>query len=199
MRCVLIASGEYHFDYVPKDEFIIAVDGGYDYLVKQNIKPHLVVGDLDSVTSEIKDTEIIKYKKEKDETDLYLAIKEAIKRGFKNMIVFGALGKRLEHTLANIQLLKYFEDYSIVYINQNMACFIVRENEIYEIDKKKGLISIFSLTSDANISISGLKYELNNQTINSSFPLGIDNEAIGKNASITVSSGIILVITRFNN
>ena len=110
-KVVLIASGEYHNEYqYNPDDYIIAVDGGYDHLMKQGITPDLLIGDLDSIKSQIKPSQqLIKLPKEKDDTDSLYALKEAIKRGFNSFSLFGFLGNKFNHSLANIQCLMFLK------------------------------------------------------------------------------------------
>lgn len=197
MKCILIGNGEYHNDLIMKnkDDLLIVVDGGYNHLKNKNITIDLIVGDLDSINDLPNNIETIKYPEIKDYTDMDLAIREGIKRGYSEFIIYGALGKRLEHSITNIYLLQKYKDYNIKLIDQNLECFVL-ENKTYNF-KNKGLISIFSLTDKSIVSIKGLKYNLENKELTNSFPLGIDNQALGLNASIKVTEGVVLVMTRF--
>ena len=197
MKCILIGNGEYHNDLIMKnkDDLLIVVDGGYNHLKNKNITIDLIVGDLDSINDLPNDIETIKYPEIKDYTDMDLAIREGIKRGYSEFIIYGALGKRLEHSITNIYLLQKYKDYNIKLIDQNLECFVL-ENKTYNF-KNKGLISIFSLTDKSIVSIKGLKYNLENKELTNSFPLGIDNQALGLDASIKVTEGVVLVMTRF--
>lgn len=197
MKCILIGNGEYHNDLIMKnkDDLLIVVDGGYNHLKNKNITIDLIVGDLDSINDLPNNIETIKYPEIKDYTDMDLAIREGIKRGYSEFIIYGALGKRLEHSITNIYLLQKYKDYNIKLIDQNLECFVL-ENKTYNF-KNKGLISIFSLTDKSIVSIKGLKYNLENKELTNSFPLGIDNQALGLDASIKVTEGVVLVMTRF--
>ena len=92
------------------DDFIIAVDGGMRYLDALGLKPDLLMGDLDSIDSNLlktleeKQTEILRFKAQKDFTDLELALREAIARGFKEILIAFGLGGRLDHLLGNLGL-----------------------------------------------------------------------------------------------
>ncbi|MFA9382090.1 MAG: thiamine diphosphokinase, partial [Acetanaerobacterium sp.] len=83
--------------------FVICADGGYDTALRIGITPHLFVGDMDSVRMSPEGCEIMLSPAEKDDTDTMLAAKIAIERGYTDITIFGGLGGRLDHTLANIQ------------------------------------------------------------------------------------------------
>ena len=197
MKLVLIGNREYHNEFKKENnEFVVAVDGGYDYLKNQNIIPNLIIGDMDSLTKEITNIETIKYPKIKDKTDMHLAIEYALETGFDDIYIYGALGKRIEHSIANLNLLYLFKDKNIKIIDQDLECFVLNKGHHF-FNKQQGYISIFSLTPSSTISINGLKYELNKKEITNSFPLGIDNEALNLPFNINIHKGTLLIMTRF--
>ena len=95
-------------------QFIIGVDRGAFHLLKRGISPDLAIGDFDSVTPEEYDAvsqatrELIHLPCEKDETDTEAALNLALQRGASEVTLYGALGGRIDHTLANIRLLLQF-------------------------------------------------------------------------------------------
>ncbi|MRR32913.1 thiamine diphosphokinase [bacterium] len=115
-RAIVFANGEMpNFDWAkklisPKDT-LIAVDGGLNHCLRMALTPHLLIGDLDSITPEQAEEmsalgcRIEKYPVEKDETDLELALLWAAKKNFSTILIFGALGGRIDQTLANLSLL----------------------------------------------------------------------------------------------
>lgn len=196
-KIVLVASGDYKFEYqYNKNDFIVAIDGGYNYLSEQNIKPNLFIGDMDSLNKQIdKSVEIIKLPTEKDDTDALFAIKEMIKRGYNNYELYGFLGGDLSHTIANIQLFLFLK-------KQKINFKAIYQNHIYQVINQetislngKGYISIFSLVDQSIVTIKNLKYEITNYKLTNSYPLGIDNEFINnKKAKIKCYEGYILII-----
>ena len=88
--------------------FIICADGGFEAANNLKIEPDLWVGDMDSLNSDNNlYTEKIIFPEDKDLTDSHIAVNEALKRGFKEIILVGATGGRLDHEYANYCLLKY--------------------------------------------------------------------------------------------
>lgn len=88
-------------------DFIIAADAGYLQMAGLSAVPDLVVGDFDSMGQKPNHPNVVVYPKEKDATDMLLAIDEGLRRGYRKFVILGGLGGRLDHTLANIQALSY--------------------------------------------------------------------------------------------
>ena len=116
MRAIIFANGIMEswplgFHLSEEDDLIIAADGGYNHCKHWNLRPHVIVGDMDSVTTsdlttlEKSQTQIIRFPAQKDETDLELAIQTAIDRQASEVIILGALGSRWDMTLSNVLIL----------------------------------------------------------------------------------------------
>lgn len=197
-RCILIGAGEFVENKIDVNDldFVIAADGGYHHCLKLGIVPHLVVSDFDSYSGGIEDVEVKQCRPEKDDTDMLLAIHEGLKRGYKHFVIYGGMGGRLEHTFANIQCMKYLSE-------KNVECWMISKdcklsvlgNQSVEFDEEmEGYISLFSLSDESIVSIENLKYPLNHAVLTTSYPLGIDNEFIGKKSKIDVHKGYVLMI-----
>lgn len=197
--CYIIAAGECEKISFEKgaDDFVICADAGYRKAVQNNIMPDLVVGDFDSLGEipKLKNIEI--HPSEKDETDTFLAFVCGMERGYKNFVVFGALGGRLDHTFANLQLLKYL-------CERNIKCTLVSPQETVTAIKdsslefskgETGTVSVFSLTDKSTgVCESGFKYTLQNAELTSSFPLGVSNELTGEKAVVSVENGVLMIV-----
>lgn len=197
-RCVIVGAGEFLENKIEinENDFIIAADGGYKHCVSVGVKPHLVVSDFDSYHEEIKDVEVVRCVPEKDDTDMLLAIREGMQRGCHEFIIYGALGGRIEHSIANIQCLKSLCEQGYLAKMISKDCCVQVSNDQIEFDEKnKGYVSVFSLSDTSVVSIKNLKYNLDHAMLTSSYPLGIDNEFVGKKSKIVVHEGCILVIT----
>lgn len=197
------------------DAFYIAVDGGLCHFKENNMEPDLIVGDFDSVTKSMKEQLVIEKKKnsekivvlapEKDDTDMLAALKIGLEKGFREFILYGATGGRLEHSFANIQCLLYLKEHGAngTIIDEKSLIFIMKEEElILDIDglsskggQSKVYLSIFSMGKRATgVNIQGMKYNLKDTVITNDFPIGISNEFIGEKAMISVNEGELLVI-----
>lgn len=200
-NCVIISGGSAFkddFNYINEDDFVICADSGYKYALKYNIKVNLFVGDFDSFKGEIPSSiEIVKLNKIKDDTDTFHATLEGIKRGYKNFIFIGALGKREEHTFANLSILLYLKNRGFAgFLVKHKKKFVVLKNEKMVFPKKnKGFFSVFSVSEKAeNVTIKNLKYTVENITLDNEFALGIDNEYIGLAPEVEVKKGTLLVV-----
>ncbi len=181
-----------------KNDLLIAADGGYETVKKLKLKPDILLGDFDSLgfIPEF-EGEIIKHPTIKDDTDTMLAIKTGLNRGFKRFVLYGCTGKRLDHTLANIQALSYIANHSAQgFIFGDGYCITaIKNGKLTFKPRDRGNVSVFSLGDGAEgVNIKGLFYELDNASINYDFPLGISNEFIGKSSEISVQKGILTII-----
>lgn len=207
MKCVIIANGDIsNYKGIRKIindcDFIICADGGAKHLLKINILPHMIVGDLDSIDEDAKkkfeDSNVVFYKfpKKKDYTDTELAIEYAIKKGATEIIFLGAIGSRMDHTLANITLL-------LPLLKKGVKGKIVNEhNEIMVVNKEMeiegaigDLLSIVPLTPKIEgVTLKGLEYPLDDETILMGSSIGISNKFVGRKATISVRKGNVLLI-----
>ncbi len=184
---------------------IIVCDRGLEALYQLKIIPNHVVGDFDSVSSEVlefykKQTQIIfhTYNAEKDNTDTDIALKLATRLKSSKITILGALGKRMDHAIANIHILKDA-------LEAEIPCQILDEyNRIYLINKETTLekekvygkyVSLIPLTSTVEgLTLTGFKYPLNHYTLPIGTSLGISNEIITDTAHIEMKKGILIVI-----
>lgn len=183
-------------------DFIICLDGGWDIAKKENITPDLIMGDMDSLLSELpENVSTERFPPEKDYTDLELALKKAIELTTNNVMIIGGIGGRLDHTMANIQLLSQYTDYfdSLIMLDGRNKCFVL--NEI----QKKGVVlsaetdsyfSVFSLSDECTgLDIENAKYPLENYTLPRTGSLCVSNEFVDeKDAVISIENGTLLVI-----
>lgn len=183
---------QYNIDY------IIAVDGGYNYLNKENIIPDLYIGDNDSSISTIKALEIVSLNPIKDNTDYSAALDyiQKEKMNKKNAYVLGFVSlQRLEHFYSNLMLIKP----DIYYISQNSIIYMleVGEHELNLLEFKKEIkyISFFAYDSVHNLTLENFKYEVNNYFLAPHDNLCISNEIKDKTKKmrLSFSKGKLLV------
>ena len=202
-KCAIIGAGEitsYDFvkPFIEKCDFIISADGGYDHLLKMSLKPELSVGDFDSAKNLPTAHEIITLPKEKDDTDTLYALKIAIDRGYRELYLFGMLGGRLDHTIANVQSLLFLaqNNVSAYIIDSKAVLTVIKDSEISFSPTKNYYFSVFSLKEKSyGVTIKNAKYEISNCQLENNFPLGISNEFLEhKPALIKVKSGELLIV-----
>jgi thiamine pyrophosphokinase len=173
---------------------IIAVDRGLIHCNEMEITPDLILGDFDSIDPQLLAQYAAVPQKqfpvEKDETDLELAVAYGIAKGFKKIILFGAFGKRLDHTMNNVYLLARHPEV-LSALTEEEEMFAVRSKKTFDVVSGK-TISIVPLFSDATVSTKGLKWELNSHVLNYHF-ISQSNIAIDEKVTIDVTSGIVLM------
>ncbi len=211
--CIIIGAGDLTVGSLPYNadkDYVIAADGGLMYCGMLELEPDLVLGDFDSLDSEYAEAvETIKIKNpekvvtlpiEKDDTDMLAAVKHGLKLGYRSFRLYGANGGRLEHTIANIQILKYLKERDAVgYIMDGTGMILLAQNETITFrDTMEGYVNVFSLNEKAHgVTIRGLKYELEDVTLTNAMPLGISNEFTGATSEISVKDGTLLIIVNW--
>ncbi len=209
-RCIVIGAGELTVPGIEvKDgDFVIAADAGFSHCERLGIEPDLIVGDFDSLKEgdgealeEIRRREperILTLPSEKDDTDMLAAIRVGLEKGCREFFLYGGLGGRLGHTIANIQCLNYLKERGASgYLTDASGLIQVAKNETIRFEKREtGWLSLFSLGEKAEgVTLRGLKYELTDAVVTNSFPIGVSNEFIGKEAAVTVRNGTLLILT----
>ncbi len=210
MKICIILNGEIkNYDYInsiisnASYDYIICSDGGANHAYNMNILPDYIIGDLDSTSKDIiayyksKNVKFKKFPTKKDETDTELSIKLSEKLNAKQIDLIGALGGRIDHTIANINLLYYIRKKGIKprIITDKEEVYIAIDEEL-TIDGKKGdIVSILPIRNDAKgITLKNLEYPLENQDIEFSTPLGISNVMTDSSCNIKVNEGSIIII-----
>jgi len=185
-------------DEITEEDMVICADNGCNIAKNHHIMPDVLIGDFDSLLGDFPaGTEVISLPVEKDDTDTLACIKHAIEKGYKEILVMGGIGGRLDHTMANLQSLRYGLDYGVfieLRDEKNIATMHLPGELI--IERRPGFqISLFSFSdSCSGVCTKGLKYPLDHYTLTQGFPLGISNEFTGELAKISFQSGILLVI-----
>ncbi len=207
MKCIIIANGfikdyERLGELIRQSDMLVCADGGARHFRKMNIPPDIIIGDLDSIDQndrcflEDSGVEIIKYPRKKDMSDTQLAVEWAIENKADDITLTGTTGNRLDHTLANIFLLKTISE-------KGVSCKMIDDyNEIYLVSdniRLKGcpgdLLSIIPITEKAQgITLKGLEYPLYNAEISMGSSIGISNCFTGYEAIISIKKGILLII-----
>lgn len=201
MRAVIIGNGVIdNYDKIRTklrpDDYIICADGGYKHSKLLGVKPAVVVGDMDSIGDNDYDGEIINLPIRKDFTDSEVCIKYILLKHFEEVMMLGFTGKRQDHSLANIFLLKQFADTQTdAYIvdEHNEIRFTKNENIIY--GKKGNIVSIIPVTGDlTGVTTEGLDYPLNNETLVFGETRGVSNIMKSDKCKITITNGQGLII-----
>lgn len=216
MKTLIITGGFIEADFARsylKDEsfdMVIAADKGVETARLLNVPIDYILGDFDSlepsvleeVKSQLANDEsglvLKEFPPEKDYTDTHLAIVTAIESGATSVTILGATGTRLDHVMANVNLL------SIFLHNHIEAKIIDSHNQIYVIDGDAHLyrekihgkyVSLIPYTDCVTgVTLIGFKYPLSNATLTKGNSLGISNELLEEDGIIKLDKGILIVI-----
>ena len=192
-----------YFGFV-KDDIVISADGGASNTLKMGLVPDVVIGDMDSIKFEVKEkirercakTRYISTSPKKDESDTQLAVDYALGLGVKKLIITGAVGDRIDHTLANIILLSSpgLEDIDARILTDNSDMFVIRKPVTINGHPGK-TVTLISLSPYTYFTETrGLKYELRKEKLIFSPVRGLSNEFIEKKAHLGIREGLLLVI-----
>ena len=199
MQSVCYIIGAYHGEdavILPASaDFVIAADGGYAAAVKLGIRPNLVVGDFDSLGYVPEAEEIVQHPVRKDDTDTLLAIRLGLEKGYRNFVITGALGGRLDHTFANLQALLFLRDHGArgVLYGDSFAATAVTNGSITI--EGKGTLSVFTMDAKAEgVTLKNVSFPVEQGTLTNSFPIGVSNEFLEGPAVISVENGTLLVM-----
>ena len=181
--------------------FFVACDRGYEAFLEEAMEPDLLVGDFDTLDRKKikKPGKTIVLNPVKDDTDVFFATKWLLEKGYDDFLFFGCLGgKRIEHAIANIEILSYLRDRDAtarMYTNDLSQVLFVLKDEERTFENESGFLSVFSQEKGTIVSESGLKYEISDYNLDPFVPLGVSNEFLpGKKATIRVHGGKILIV-----
>ena len=200
-RCVIvggapIARPEELRAYLRGDDFLICCDGGLRHAAALGRQPDLIVGDFDSCEDPHAAIETIVLPRAKDDTDSCFAAKEALRRGFRDFLLLGAVGARLDHTLGNLAValmlagagakVRLADDFSEMELVSDEAAVT-------------DAIAYFSLLplggAAEGVSVTGAKFPLSGAVLGPESSLGVSNEPLpGETARIRVEKGTLLLV-----
>ena len=182
-----------------KFDFVVAVDGGYQHLRNLETTPDVAIGDFDSLGFEPAGLRAIKFPKDKDETDLELALKELLERNFEKAIVFGSLGKRLDHTLTSLRACAFANKKGLnveMVGSAERVVFLTGEDawQSDEIEKGTTISLVPQLGKIDGLFLRGLKWEADDLKLDEFATIGQSNVATGEPILIGLERGTIAII-----
>ncbi|MCL2372729.1 MAG: thiamine diphosphokinase [Defluviitaleaceae bacterium] len=204
MKTIIFANGEMPNPAALKPAtknaaLIIACDGGLSHAHAMGITPHIIIGDLDSAPASLlaeakaNGIAITTHPAEKDETDLELSIIYANQNAATEIIILGATGGRLDHTLANLHMLA-IANCPVEILDEEHSIHLVKSSLTLPKAKYKTISLIPLTTVVTGITTTGLTYPLHCETLYAGKSRGVSNEFCAEQASIAVEDGMLLVI-----
>lgn len=177
-------------------EKVVAVDGGLHYLHEMGVVPDLILGDMDSVDPSLlrqySKVPFKKYDRDKDKSDTEIAVELLLEQGFTKVHLFSSFGKRVDHSLYNIQLLRRYPK-KLVLENQTDHSFVLREGRVRLTCAPGDVFSLIPLSDQVfEVLTVGMRWELDYQTLSAQC-MSLSNEAIGDDVQIEVGQGDLLI------
>lgn len=156
----------------------IAVDKGLAHLLNQGITPVLAIGDFDSLNNEqlLKDYSIKKYNSIKDDSDTALALKYCIEKGYDEIDIYGVYGKRIDHFISVLCLLRQYPDIKITLYDEYNKLTLLRKGS-YEIDTHDYKYFSCFAASKCHLTLKNCRYPLDHYLLDKDDPLVLSNQA----------------------
>ena len=196
-RCFIIAGGDFDgfFDEICENDLVITADKGFRFAEKENIRIDYAIGDFDS-TDKPDFKNIIALNPIKDFTDTVAAIRLAMEKGYRDIIIYGGLGGRESHTISNIKTLLHYKKkgVNISLKARGKEIFVIDSDFSYKFKGYDFYVSIFALDGEAFLSIDGLAYELDCYKMSLDDSLGVSNQTKGSDFKISLDTGYLLII-----
>ena len=194
--------------HLENSPYILCADGGAKYALALGLEVKEVIGDFDSLSAdtvkEFKEKGVLvsTHSPDKDKSDLELCLERAKEilaaSQTKRVSVLGAFGGRIDHFLFNLQLLlnSDFEELDVLYFDISHALKVLTDKNTFEFEAKKGnTLSLLPLTdSVTGVSSKGLRYELENATLNRGSTLSLSNVCEAELIQISLEAGKLLVV-----
>lgn len=197
-RILIFGNGELSKKFlqeIHEGDYVIGVDRAAYWLLEQVVTPDMAIGDFDSTTKKemssiTKSIRIVKtYKPEKDQTDLELAIHYADTLGPSEVVIFGATGTRLDHTLAALHLL-----HKHILVDQNNRIRLIGCGKTIIKKASYRYVSILPYTKSITLSLTGFRYDLVKTKLIRGTTRGVSNEFVGRQAVIDLFAGKAWVV-----
>jgi thiamine pyrophosphokinase len=211
LRAVIFANGiieESHGALADKrhDDLVIAADGGAHNSLQMGLNPNVVIGDLDSISEPVRETlrnngaTFIAFSRDKDQTDLELALEYARRTGAREILLLGLLGGRLDQTLANLLLLSRdeFSSLALTVVNGPDTAYLLSQGNTRRIQGEPGdIVSLIPLSQQvAGVTTGGLRWPLRAARLEFGSTLSVSNELTGTEATVQIEQGKLLLVHR---
>ena len=208
-RIIIFANGELPDlekarSLLQRDDYIICADGGARHALALDLKPNLIIGDMDSAEKEqlqqFQEAEVSMelFPHDKNETDLELAIRRAVELNPAQIIIIAGLGGRLDQTLANITLLTDSRLSNIdIRLDDGVEESFLCRDQVQVRGRSGDIVSLIPWGGVVSeVQTTNLKWPLHRETLYPDRTRGISNEMLGESATISIGSGLLLIVHR---
>jgi len=211
LRANIFANGKLNspnriLSQIRADDLVIAADGGARHCRDLDLRPDLVIGDIDSISAELihklktQGTQFQSYPEDKDQTDLELALTYALENGVNEVRFWGVLGGRLDLSLANLLLLARdeWEAMSLIVKAEPDTAYLMRDQDVFSVTGNPGdTISLIPLSEKVTqVSTQGLRWQLTEVDLLQGNTLSVSNELLGTTARVQIGKGKMLLVHR---
>ena len=200
-RAVVIAGGEIISyervrSFLKPEDYYIFCDSGLFHKEGLNVEPDLIIGDFDSHEKVDTGSEIITLPEMKDDTDSLSGVKLALKRGFKDFLLLGMTGRRMDHTLCNLYLLSYIKSHhgKALIVDDWSEMEVVEKEEVFISDSYAYFSLIAWKGKCEGVNIENALYPLSSAVIEPEYQYGISNEPLKGGSRVWVEKGSLLLI-----
>lgn len=200
--CHIFCAGGFERLALPigEGDYILAADGGLKHLQALGLQPHGILGDFDSLGYVPEGAQV--FPVEKDDTDSMLAVRKGLSLGYRRFVLYGSLdGPRLDHTVANLQTLCFLAGQGAqgYLVGLSYMATAIGQEQLRFPAAAKGVLSLFCFGSPARVTLKGLKYNLQEGWLESSFPLGVSNHFTAQAACVQVHEGCVVALYDVEN
>lgn len=208
-RIIIFANGELPDlekarTLLQRDDYIICADGGTRHALALDVKPDLIIGDMDSAEKDQlqkfqeAEASMELFPHDKNETDLELAIHRAVEMNPAQIIIIAGLGGRLDQTLANITLLTDIRLSNIdIRLDDGVEESFLCRDQVQVSGRTGDIVSLIPWGGAVSeVQTTNLKWPLHRETLYPDRTRGISNEMLGESATISIGSGLLLIVHR---
>lgn len=201
-KIVILANGLFPtaqrgLDLLKAADLLICCDGAADKLIAKGMSPHVIIGDMDSLSTEVSElyASLMIQSDDQESNDLTKAVHYCIEEGYPSVTILGATGLREDHTLGNISLMmEYYPRIEVQIISDFGVFFLAQSGE--QIPTFVGeKISFFSIDNRVRVSSTGLKYPLNDLQLSNWYRASL-NEATANHFILNFESDLPLIVYR---
>jgi thiamine pyrophosphokinase len=209
VRAIIVAGGRSNTTqnwrkWVREDDLVVGADGGAAQAMTWGLHPHVVIGDMDSLPGDVRarlkenGARFVVHPRAKDETDLELALTYAVEQGAQEVVILGALGGRLDHTLSNVLLLALpqLAGVHVRIVEGHEEALLLRGEAMVTVAGQPGdIVSLLPLGGDVHgVTTDGLAWALDGDTLRFGHSRGVSNEMTASLACVEITEGCLLVV-----